>query len=544
MRIPEELVALAAERRLIPFLGAGFSSSLGLPSWERMLRDVCEGVESALPFDDLLKATNHDLLQVAEYLYLKHDRQIGPIRHQIEKSFSASPSMPLVSGPHVELVNLGAGQIYTTNYDDIIEATYRSLGLPVNSVILPKDVALADTDRTQVVKYHGDLAHERTLVLTESAYYKRLDFESPMDLKFRSDLLGKSVLFMGYSFRDINIRIIWFKLMDMMRDIPEADRRPSYIVRLEANPALEELYAAVGLKTIVLNPDGKDLSSDERASLVGDFLFELSSRAATKALKGGGDKKPVFVSKTALDHGDRLAAQLSSYGSHSLRFGSHMDSRDPIVSRLFSGTVPPPLQAAWEACVTSLLPFSEMDAEAISLIERLKPSRKLTQFVVETLQSSGNPQSRPAKVELVSHAELWEKIWSFDITREQADDILQLFAQEILYQATHGADEDIAYLAELAKRIEQRLLVQYEVENDGAEGSPDLRSRASALLAEASKIYPSIASLQPSLSGAPDLEAVLAEVLIRDKDFQPVQVELQNQPRAANAALWRVPRGG
>ena len=62
-----------------------------------------------------------------------------------------------------------------------------------------------------------------------------------MDLKIRADLLGRSVLFMGYSFRDINIRVIWFKLMEMMKDIPEEDRQPSYLVRLEPNPVLEVL---------------------------------------------------------------------------------------------------------------------------------------------------------------------------------------------------------------------------------------------------------------------------------------------------------------
>src|SRR5205085_5246238 len=139
-----------------------------------------------------------------------------------------------------------------TNVDYLVETTFRELRLPYDTVALPKQVALARDQKTQIVKYHGDLRHEATLVLTESSYYSRLDFESPMDLKFRSDLLGRSVLFMGYSFSDINIRIIWFKLMEMMRDVPEADRPSSCIVRFERNPVLEELYQGVGIKTLCL----------------------------------------------------------------------------------------------------------------------------------------------------------------------------------------------------------------------------------------------------------------------------------------------------
>src|SRR5262249_30891852 len=150
-----------------------------------------------------------------EYLYLTNDRSVGPLRYEMSHALSLKQS-PALSGPHVDLINLGAPQIYTTNFDDAIEETFRIVKEPVDVVALPKHVANFDPNKTQIVKYHGDMRHENTLVLTESSYYSRLDFESPMDLKFRSDILGKSVLFMGYSFSDINIRIIWFKLIRMM----------------------------------------------------------------------------------------------------------------------------------------------------------------------------------------------------------------------------------------------------------------------------------------------------------------------------------------
>ena len=99
MIIPEELVALASERRVIPFLGAGFSDSLGLPAWDEMLRGLCSRVEGALSFDELKEATGDDYLQIAEYLYLKSDRRIGPLRRHIDRALT--PNGPLLrSGPH------------------------------------------------------------------------------------------------------------------------------------------------------------------------------------------------------------------------------------------------------------------------------------------------------------------------------------------------------------------------------------------------------------------------------------------------------------
>ena len=33
----------------------------------------------------------------------------------------------------------------------------------------------------------------KTIVLDESSYFERLEFETPLDIKLRSDVLGKSV---------------------------------------------------------------------------------------------------------------------------------------------------------------------------------------------------------------------------------------------------------------------------------------------------------------------------------------------------------------
>lgn len=503
--IPDELVSLAAENRLIPFLGAGFSADMELPGWEQMLRAVHEKMQDGLTFDQLLNATNKDYLQVAEYLYLRHDRQIGPIRQQIERSFSSQKHEPIESAAHVELVNLGAKQIYTTNYDDLVESTYSALGIDYKPVILPKDVALADSNTTQIVKYHGDLAHERTLVLTESSYFKRLDFESPMDLKFRSDLLGKSVLFMGYSFRDVNIRIIWFKLMDMMRDIPEADRRQSYIIRLEANPVLEELYAAVGLKTIVL-PNSKEESG--QGSPLARFLFDLSMRASQYREHNGTEGAAsgrVFVSREAVRRANILADRYGAYPAGRFPGTFMLGASDPSMNRMFTGFVPEALRSEWNEAVVRLLPFRGVDEASLTAISALPPSTELTQFVVQVLGGIAQADIRAAKRKLLAVPEFWEKIWSKPLMFDRALDVMKAFVDEIRYQASEGADEDIAYLADLALRLRDGIL---QVDAKAA----DLRSLAGDALELAAETYPSVMSLEADAKTPPRLDEVLAQV--------------------------------
>jgi len=521
--LPDDLIALAAERRLIPFVGAGFSASLGLPSWEKLLEQVCEHTDGGVDFAELKAATNGDYLQIAEYLYLRHDRQIGPIRHQIETSFASTAADPIHSGAHVELVNLDAGQIYTTNYDDMIERLFRALGKSVTPVVLPKDVALADPDRTQVVKYHGDLKHEKTLVLTESAYYKRLDFESPMDLKFRSDLLGKSVLFMGYSFRDVNIRIIWFKLMEMMRDVPEADRRPSYIVRFESNPALEALYAAVGLKTIVLKPDGKSPTDSERSDLLGEFLLELSLRAGRRPSRTSEGTR--YVSTALFVSIARLTKRVSDiYGlGSSTRYRSPVFRDDPRVERLLTSTVPAALQKQWEEHTADLLPALGVTPDVLAVLPRLHNADALATFVVGVLGRSGNPEARADKRKLIAADVPWDRIWSGKISLAEANELLDSLWREVTYQATRAADEDIAYLADLAVRISRGKLL-----DPGSQAAildvQETIERASALLTLATEIYPSVARIDVA-AGPPNLSEVLGEIAVRERRFEPVDLD-------------------
>jgi hypothetical protein len=73
-----------------------------------------------------------------------------------------------------------------------------------------------------VIKFHGTLADPGTIVLTESSFFERMRLEGAADQQLRADLLSKSFLFIGYSFRDTNIRYVWYRMHQMRHD-----RRPS-----------------------------------------------------------------------------------------------------------------------------------------------------------------------------------------------------------------------------------------------------------------------------------------------------------------------------
>src|SRR5712691_10595496 len=126
--IPPSLAQMFAQRRVIPFIGSGVSAGLGLPTWPDLLERIARDIDPIINFAEVDEACNHDYLQIAEYLYLKADGRIGPLRHQVEVALQTVEE-PVFSTPHVELANLDCPLVYTTNYDDLIERAFRSLNV-------------------------------------------------------------------------------------------------------------------------------------------------------------------------------------------------------------------------------------------------------------------------------------------------------------------------------------------------------------------------------------------------------------------------------
>ena len=274
--VPEQLGTLLRERRVVPFVGAGFSAVAGFPNWFGLLRAVYDSVVRNDPgdFEALTASCAHDPLRVAEYLLIRSGGNIGPIRYALSQALRTPE--PFVSSAHIDLANLGAPTIYTTNFDDLIESTFDLLGHSAATCCNARDLAMASTGQSQIVKFHGDLRYDETLVLTESSFHDRLDFESPLDLKFRGDILGRSLLFIGYGFGDVNIRVIWSKLSKLMATVPLDDRPPSFIVRLTHDRVVEALDRAVGLTTITLDPGGLATSEEASQRLLQEFMVDLT----------------------------------------------------------------------------------------------------------------------------------------------------------------------------------------------------------------------------------------------------------------------------
>jgi hypothetical protein len=99
--LPQSFVDAVRQRRLLPFIGAGFSKNIsgGFPNWSELIRHSAD----LLDYDPDILLSQGDYLQIAEYLNTKH--RLGELYNLVAKqldndsfdvAYSRAPSSPVI----------------------------------------------------------------------------------------------------------------------------------------------------------------------------------------------------------------------------------------------------------------------------------------------------------------------------------------------------------------------------------------------------------------------------------------------------------------
>jgi len=264
MYISDELISDLKRNRVIPFIGAGMSMNLGLPSWSELISRMAIELE----FDPAEFQAYGDFLELAEF-YESKKGSIGPLRSWMDVNFH-NPSVRIEDSViHKIIANFNFHIIYTTNYDRWLEKAFEYYKRDYIKMTGIYDLTKPTSGKTQIIKFHGDFDDDTSIVLTESSYFNRLGFEGPLDMKLRSDILGRSLLFIGYSLNDLDIRYLLYKLNKLWEGYSNESVRPrSYIFMLSYNPVKNEVFRKRGIETIC-----SDIENPKEA--LEDFLLRL-----------------------------------------------------------------------------------------------------------------------------------------------------------------------------------------------------------------------------------------------------------------------------
>lgn len=242
----KELIERIRTGNVILFVGAGVSATLNLPTWSQMLRKVAVDLD----YDPDIFSMYGDPLVLAEYYKIQKGNLKG-LTDWMREKWKIDDNRIRDSFVYQKIVELDFPVIYTTNFDTCLEQAFRIFKKPFTKIARVQDICKCKKGVTQIVKLHGDVGNYHNMVLTESSYFDRMDFESPLDIKLRSDILGKSILFIGYSLSDINIRFLLYKLNKMWGFGNKKSQPRSYIFMANPNRIQEEVMRSRNITPII-----------------------------------------------------------------------------------------------------------------------------------------------------------------------------------------------------------------------------------------------------------------------------------------------------
>jgi len=225
--------------------------NLGLPSWDELVTEMGR----RLKYDSEVFEGLGIKTELAQFYEIRK-RSFDTLRKWMNRKWHTSHKRVDRSRVHRAIVNLQFPIIYTTNFDRWLEIAYERRNKRFTKVSNVSDFARIRDGVTQIIKFHGDLDDVSPLVLTETDYFDRLVFESPLDIKLRSDSIGKTILFIGYGMSDINLRYLLYKLERMWTLSRFADERPrSFIFLTRPNSVQETILQQRGIQPIVSKKD-------------------------------------------------------------------------------------------------------------------------------------------------------------------------------------------------------------------------------------------------------------------------------------------------
>lgn len=178
------------------FVGAGVSMAAGYPSWIGLMKEI--GEELGVKSKDV-----HDLAALAQWS-LNANKGDQRVKDVINKLISPVKETP----PEAEvLARLPIKDLWTTNYDLVIERAFEKIGRPIQSIANPRDLGRKPANgAARLYKMHGSISNLDDLVISTEDY-ELFDADRGAFLPLlQSHLTTSSMLFVGVSFVDPNIR--------------------------------------------------------------------------------------------------------------------------------------------------------------------------------------------------------------------------------------------------------------------------------------------------------------------------------------------------
>lgn len=206
-----EIAYAAASKRLCFFTGTGFSKSVtanNAPSWQELLELICNETAHPAELKDALFPKGGpnplSLEEAAQVIALELSKVDKDIHLEISKEIC---KLSLVGNNAVisDFLKSNSVDVVTTNYDNLVEL----LSGPDGCHSLTPGLPIPRSDaRVKVYHVHGSVSSPSNMVVTSEDYFRFINGESYFSRKLSTVLHENTVVILGYSLGDTNLKAI------------------------------------------------------------------------------------------------------------------------------------------------------------------------------------------------------------------------------------------------------------------------------------------------------------------------------------------------
>jgi hypothetical protein len=270
-RLRERIAADAGA--LMVFLGAGLSFGVGrllgrgsfetpppieddarFPSWplliDRMRSTLVDGVDDEHEVRYLERfMREHDPLDAAQLFRLRVGTK--PYEAFLQSQFVTRPEDAAFLTPaHHELVRLPVRELFSTNYDSLIELAFEEFGSELVVSSGPTDFLRAAADRPahHLIKLHGTWDEPEGIVLTRDDYARSRVDRAEMFRHLGQSARFSTFLFIGFSLSDPNFNLIRDEARAVMGEAMPA----SFLVQQRVDPVTRAYLSSLDVETVEL----------------------------------------------------------------------------------------------------------------------------------------------------------------------------------------------------------------------------------------------------------------------------------------------------
>jgi predicted ATPase len=285
--LPPELLQALRRKHLIPFVGAGFSMSAGLPDWSKLLRQMATWCKQKRIGEHLLADVRHQVAKgklIEAAGILRKEMEDPEFFRFLQQTFRRPGLEPAEN--HRLLVTIDFPFYLTTNYDGLIEGAYAAEKGRLLRMFTWQDTAVlanALADETPyLLKMHGDLDRPESIIAGQGDYREILFNGSAFEAYFAGLLQTNSLLFLGYGLEDLDFDLRFDKFHHVFKGYGR--EHYALVSSDKSNAAERRRYREWNISVI-----GYEKSAPHHPEVT-EFLRVL--RSATRAQSGQRPRHP------------------------------------------------------------------------------------------------------------------------------------------------------------------------------------------------------------------------------------------------------------